>query len=86
MLCVDDIMHIDFLQNRIRQALFPEYYNVFNNPDDPDRNMHIGKLMRDLQPPDLLIAEKGTASITFVKQYSAMLILRQWNGYTLAIR
>lgn len=30
-------------QNRLRQALYPEYYHVFDNPDDPSRAAHISE-------------------------------------------
>jgi hypothetical protein len=31
------------IQNRLRQALYPDYYReIFKNPDDPSREHHIG--------------------------------------------
>ena len=29
-------------KNRLRQALYPDYYDVISNPDDPSRETHIG--------------------------------------------
>ncbi|KAJ5524668.1 hypothetical protein N7494_011318 [Penicillium frequentans] len=33
--------HLLSVKNRLRQALYPNYYNVFSNPNDPPREHHI---------------------------------------------
>ncbi|KDN71904.1 hypothetical protein CSUB01_12179 [Colletotrichum sublineola] len=38
-----EVFHSLHCLNRLRQALYPDYYyDVFNNPDDPSREDHIG--------------------------------------------
>ncbi|KAK2007131.1 hypothetical protein LZ32DRAFT_542501 [Colletotrichum eremochloae] len=45
-----EVFHSLHCLNRLRQALYPDYYyDVFNNPDDPSREDHIGHCINHLR-------------------------------------
>ncbi|KAH9904442.1 hypothetical protein F4778DRAFT_732459 [Xylariomycetidae sp. FL2044] len=44
-----EVYHSLHCLNRLRQALYPEYYNIFNDPHDPSREDHIGHCINHLR-------------------------------------
>ncbi|KAF2636764.1 hypothetical protein P280DRAFT_532831 [Massarina eburnea CBS 473.64] len=44
-----EVYHSLHCLNRLRQALYPDYYDVFSNPDDPKREDHIGHCINHIR-------------------------------------
>ncbi|KAF2758135.1 hypothetical protein EJ05DRAFT_500653 [Pseudovirgaria hyperparasitica] len=44
-----EVYHSLHCLNRLRQALYPDYYDMFSNPNDPDREDHIGHCINHLR-------------------------------------
>ncbi|KAK2030364.1 hypothetical protein LX32DRAFT_328132 [Colletotrichum zoysiae] len=44
-----EVFHSLHCLNRLRQALYPRYYDVFNDPNDPSREDHIGHCINHLR-------------------------------------
>ncbi|KAE8163765.1 hypothetical protein BDV40DRAFT_299109 [Aspergillus tamarii] len=44
-----EVFHSLHCLNRLRQAMYPTYYDVFSHPDDPSREDHIGHCINHLR-------------------------------------
>ncbi|KAI0127131.1 hypothetical protein BJ170DRAFT_708094 [Xylariales sp. AK1849] len=44
-----EVFHSLHCLNRLRQALYPDYYKVFSNPNDPSRENHIAHCINHLR-------------------------------------
>ncbi|KAK3312967.1 hypothetical protein B0H66DRAFT_644099 [Apodospora peruviana] len=44
-----EVFHSLHCLNRLRQALYPNFYQVFSNPDDPSRHDHIGHCINHIR-------------------------------------
>ncbi|KAK1994586.1 hypothetical protein LX36DRAFT_683582 [Colletotrichum falcatum] len=44
-----EVFHSLHCLNRLRQALYPDYYDVFADPHDPSREDHIGHCINHLR-------------------------------------
>ncbi|KAE8343523.1 hypothetical protein BDV24DRAFT_161566 [Aspergillus arachidicola] len=54
-----EVFHSLHCLNRLRQAMYPNYYDVFSHPDDPSREDHIGySVPADLTPMEWILVDR----------------------------